>query len=290
MGGTLDLRRATFSGSGGSGDDNRLAVNLDQVQITDTIALTGFQGDFGLQRGVEGPFTGAINGQTPVTGTIVPEGNRSAVRVSSDDAGGILRDAGLLRQAYGGRFDMVLSPVGDPGNFDGSIEVTNTSVRNAPAIAALLNAISIVGLLTELSGQGILFTEVFARFRLSPSRVTIYESRATGPSMGLTMDGLYDVPSRRLDMQGVISPVYLLNQIGGVLAPRRGEGLFGFNYTLTGPAQSPQVVVNPLSGLTPGVFREIFRTQPPPVASSSGDAPQAPEGGTEWEEPKASGR
>ena len=283
-GGRLDLRRATFGaprGSAGSGAaDNRLVANLDQLQVTDTIALNAFEGDFTLLRGLEGNFSGRINGQTPVTGSIVPDAGRSAVRVLSDDAGGVFRDAGLLRQAYGGSFDMILRPVGEPGNFDGSITVKETSVRDAPAIAALLNAISIVGLLNELAGQGIFFSDVAARFRMSPSRITLYESRATGPSLGLTMDGIYDVPSQQLNMQGVISPVYLLNQIGGLLAPRRGEGLFGFTYTLTGPAQSPQVGVNPLSGLTPGIFREIFRTQPPPVASSSGDAPIVQEGAT----------
>lgn len=275
--GSLDLRRATFGVPGGRDEagprDNRIVADLDRLQVTDVIALNNFQGNFTVQRGLEGSFEGNINGQTPLTGTIVPDGERSAVRVQSDDAGGVLRDAGLLRQAYGGSFDMILRPVGEPGTFDGSIDVADTSVRDAPAIAALLNAISIVGLVTELSGQGILFSEVAARFQLSPSRITLFEGRATGPSMGLTMDGVYDVPTRQLNMQGVISPVYLLNQIGGLLATRRGEGLLGFTYILTGPAQSPEVSVNPLSGLTPGAFREIFRTQPPPAADGSGDVP-----------------
>ncbi|WP_216595403.1 DUF3971 domain-containing protein, partial [Aestuariivita boseongensis] len=280
LGGRLDLRRAEFGtgSAGGNGRaDNRLTAALDQLQVTDTIALTGFRGDFTLLRGLEGNFQGQINGRTRISGSVVPDGERSAVRVISDDAGGIFRDAGILKQAFGGSFDMILRPVGEPGNFDGSISVANTSVRDAPAMAALLNALSIVGLLNELAGQGIFFSEVEARFRLSPSRITVYESRATGPSLGLTMDGVYDVPSQRLNMQGVISPVYLLNQIGGLLAPRRGEGLFGFTYTLTGAAQSPAVVVNPLSGLTPGFLREIFRTQPPPVASSSGEGAVVPE-------------
>ena len=112
-----------------------MRASLDQLQVTDTIALTGFQGDFTVQRGLEGSFSGNINGQTPVTGTIVPDGERSAVRVLSEDAGGVFRDAGLLRQAYGGSFDMVLRPVDEPGSFDGSITVADTSVRDAPAMA-----------------------------------------------------------------------------------------------------------------------------------------------------------
>lgn len=281
LGGTLDLRSAEFGTSQGRGaappGNNALIASLDRLQVTDTIALTGFQGQFALRGGLAGNFQGQINGRTRVTGGVQPENGRSAVRVVSQDAGGVLRDAGLLRQAYEGSFDMTLRPVGEPGNFDGTLAVGDTYVRDAPAIAALLNAVSIVGLLSELAGQGIFFREVAARFRLSPSRITLYESRATGPSMGLSMDGVYDVPSQQLNMQGVISPVYLLNQIGGLFAPRRGEGLFGFTYTLTGAVQAPQVAVNPLSGLAPGVLREIFRVETPTPTGDPEDTQVAPE-------------
>ena len=59
-------------------------------------------------------------------------------------------------------------------------------------------------------------------------------------------------------MQGVISPVYLLNGVGAIFT-KRGEGVFGFNYTLSGTADAPEVGVNPLSILTPGMLRGIFR-------------------------------
>ena len=64
--------------------------------------------------------------------------------------------------------------------------------------------------------------------------------------------------------QGVISPLYLLNGIGSFLT-RKGEGLIGFNFNLTGSAASPSVSVNPLSAFTPGMFREIFRRPVPEV-------------------------
>ena len=65
-----------------------------------------------------------------------------------------------------------------------------------------------------------------------------------------------------MDFRGVVSPVYFLNGIGSILT-RRGEGLFGFNYRMTGPASGPSVGVNPLSILTPGAFRQLFRRAPP---------------------------
>jgi len=156
-----------------------------------------------------------------------------------------------------------LLPVTDlPGHYDGTLRVTDTRVKDAPAIAALLNAVSLVGLLDELGGQGIKFSEVDAKFRLGPAQLVLYESSAVGPSIGLSMDGLYDVPRGILNMRGVITPVYLLNSIGSILT-RKGEGVIGFSYRLTGLTDDPSVVVNPLSGLAPGMLREVFRGAPP---------------------------
>jgi hypothetical protein len=76
------------------------------------------------------------------------------------------------------------------------------------------------------------------------------------------MEGTYSTRSQTLNMRGVISPVYIINGIGSLLT-RPGEGVFGFNYDLTGSVDDPQVSVNPLSILTPGMFREIFRGDAP---------------------------
>ncbi|MGK7653307.1 hypothetical protein ACSQ76_13075 [Roseovarius sp. B08] len=81
----------------------------------------------------------------------------------------------------------------------------------------------------------------------------------------------------------MISPVYLVNAVGGLFT-RRGEGLFGFNYTLKGPARSPRVSVNPLSAFTPGMFRELFRRPAPELPQSTRPAQgdqQGTQGGTD---------
>lgn len=270
--GTLDMRLADFASGSSNGATGPLTVSLNRLQVTDTLALENFTGEFSTNTGLSGPFRGKLNGQTDVTGTLVPRGSGTAVLVDSDDAGGVFRAAGLLTQARGGKFRLSLLPVAnEPGQYDGSLRVTNTRVKDAPAIAALLNAVSVVGLLDEMAGQGILFSEVEAKFRLGPSQLVLYESSAIGASIGLSMDGLFDVPRGILDMQGVISPVYLLNGVGSLLT-RKGEGVIGFSYKLTGLTSDPKVTVNPLSGLAPGMFREVFR-KPAPQAPPDSDIP-----------------
>ena len=107
-----------------------------------------------------------------------------------------------------------------------------------------------------------------ADFRLTPGRITVSKGSAVGKSLGVSVDGVFATDTGQLSMQGVVTPVYLLNGIGSVFT-RKGEGLFGLNYALTGSAAKPKVSVNPLSVLAPGGLRNIFRgpkTKVPKVA------------------------
>lgn len=267
--GTVDLQKAPFSGessgtSGGSEDTGPITMRLDRLQVTESIALTGFQGKFSTRGGLNGQFSGALNGATAVSGVVVPQEGGIATRIRSEDAGGVFQAAGILRHGRGGSFEMTLVPADVAGEYDGKIDIKNTRIKNAPSMAALLNAISVIGLLDELSGGGILFTGVEAKFRLGSTHLVVHESSAVGPSMGISMDGVYDLGSGGLDMRGVISPIYLINAIGRIVA-RKGEGLFGFAFRLRGTADDPKVSVNPLSALAPGMFREIFRGKAPTV-------------------------
>ena len=269
-GGMLDMRRAEFGSAGGQpGPPMRVA--LDRLQITDTIYLANLSGTFDTAKGMDGTFTAQLNGGTSVQGQVLPQGGRSAVRVVSNDAGGILRSAGLVKQVVGGNLSLTLLPVGTGGAFDGQLKVDDVGIQDAPGIAALVNAISVVGLINELNGDGIYFDDVEANFRLTPNRLTLTEASAVGASLGLSMDGVYALDSGLIDMQGVISPVYMFNGIGSLFT-RKGEGLIGFNYRLTGAAKEPNVSVNPLSALTPGMFRELFRRPPPTVPQVQGQA------------------
>ena len=110
-----------------------------------------------------------------------------------------------------------LVPVrGQKGSYSGQLDVTDTRLQDAPAIGSLLDAISVVGIIDQLEGPGIYFQNVEARFRLTPDELILSQSSATGPSMGISMDGYYNLGTKQLDMQGVLSPIYILNGIGSL--------------------------------------------------------------------------
>lgn len=277
-GGTVDLRQVSL-GDDAKGGGGPMALRLERLQISDGLALTEFQASLDTTGGTSGPFSGKLNGISPITGEVMPMTGRSAFRIRAEDAGGVLAAAGLLRQARGGTLDLALTPASEPGNYDGVLRIDQIRVKDAPLLAALLNTISVVGLLEQLSGNGLHFGKVDARFRLTPDRLILLESSAVGASVGISMDGYYTLASKVLDMQGVLSPVYMLNAIGGVFT-RPGEGLIGFNYTLRGATSDPVVNVNPLSAMAPGLLREMFRRPAPTVrgalpAAVSGQSEEA---------------
>jgi hypothetical protein len=217
---------------------------------------------FGGGDGLTGDFTASVNGKARVSGSVLPTKNGTAARILSKNAGAVIAAAGIFDRARGGALDLTLWPRGAKGVYDGNATVSDIQIRDAPILADLLGAISVVGLLEQLNDSGLVFNSAEAQFRTSPAGVSITRGSAVGASLGVSLTGSFNSATSGLNMIGVISPIYLLNGIGSFLT-RPGEGLFGFNYELTGTADDPVVSVNPLSILTPGMFRELFRAAPP---------------------------
>ena len=267
-GGTLDMRRMPEGGAGG-GESGPVAVRLDSLRIAEGIRLTDVRGTFDTSAGLRGDFVASVNGLADIAGTVAPVGDGTAVRITSQNAGAVMAAAGIFDKGRGGNLDLSLVPRGPKGEYSGKASFTRLRVQGAPALAELLSAVSVVGLLEQMNGEGLAFNNGEVTFVLTPKAVEITQGSAVGASLGISFAGLYLTGSGQIDLQGVISPIYLVNGVGQILT-RRGEGLFGFNYRLTGTSEDPNVAVNPLSVLTPGMFRELFRKRPPNLRDVEG--------------------
>ncbi len=265
-GGTLDLSRANLA-TGDQAEGGPLTVVLDRLTIGGGLTLDGFRGEFANRAGFYGSFTGRLNGVADIAGQLETTAKGPAIRVTAEDGGSIMVALHILPNATGGPIEITLMPTGETGSFDGAARMTDLQVREAPTLAALLDAVSVVGLLQQLGGQGLMFGNAQAEFRIRPGAVSVVQSSAVGAGLGISLDGIYRTADQSLDFQGVVSPLYLINGLGSVIS-RQGEGLLGFNYSLTGTSDRIRIGVNPLSVLTPGFLRDIFRR------SDLADAPQ----------------
>lgn len=263
-GGSVDLRRLNIDGGGkdGGGDAVPISGSLDEVRVTDTLALTDMRGDFTTAGGFQGRFEGRVNGGAPLSGEVGPAPNGTAVHLVAQDAGGVLQSAGIFDKARGGVVDLRLTPRAAKGEYDGEAIAGNLRVEDLPAAAGVVNALSGIGAADQLTNGGILFDRATALFRLTPDAIEIARGEATGPSLGVTTEGVYRMADKRFFMQGVVTPIYFLNGAGS----SNGEGVFGVTYTLRGTTSNPEIGVNPLTLLAPGPLRDLFRNPAPRLA------------------------
>lgn len=205
----------------------------------------------------------------------VPSGH--SLRFEAADAGATLRALGLSNGVQGGTLviDGRPNPKGGRRDLAGQVSLTNFRLIKVPALAKLLNALSLPGFQELLENKGIAFTKMKARFNwidktppdttAKPVQVLrLSDGQTAGASLGLTFEGTLDDIAGNLDLSGTIIPVSDLNKlisnipvVGDILAGGTGA-VFAATYTVTGPTADPTVTVNPLAALAPGLLRKLF--------------------------------
>ena len=186
-------------------------------------------------------------------------------------------NAGLVIQAlfgpgsvHGGhlQIDGVLGD-GKAQNTKIDLSMTDFQLGNVPVMAKILSLGSLTGIADSMNGEGLGFKKLIAPLEFDHGIMKIGKARATGPALGVTVSGKVDMAGKTMALSGALAPAYTLNSalgnipiLGDVLISRKGEGLFGLSYRVKGPFDALEVVVNPLSALTPGVLRRIFEGGP----------------------------
>lgn len=269
-GGSMDLRQLDFGKSSNSGTvEGPLLISLDRLRLTDELSLNRFVATISRNGAPTGTFNARVNGGARISGKISRGKHGAKITVKGKDAGNILRSAGFFDNIREGDTTIVLEPSKEANVYVGRFEALNLRMKHSNSMAKLLDGISLVGLLQKLERSGIHFTKAKGGFTLRPEGVQLKEVSLVGPSMGISLQGWYASNSKTVDFDGVVTPLYAVNgafeRIAGKLFGRqKGEGVFSFVYTMKGPAAGPKVKVKPLSILTPGVFRQIFRQDIPP--------------------------
>lgn len=113
--------------------------------------------------------------------------------------------------------------------------------------------------------DGLSFDKLSVDFTKRGDRIDVSEAILRGPLIGGTANGQIDLASRTILLNGTLIPAYGVNNLFGRL-PIFGEilgggnkgGLIGVTFRVSGPIDDPQITVNPMSAIAPGIFRRIF--------------------------------
>ncbi len=215
---------------------------------------------------------GTLDSGKPIAA--VMEQSKSGPRrlmADSTDAGQAMRLVGFYPNMQGGRVRLEVNLDGrGAAEKTGTLWVENFRILGDAVVSEVVGS-------TESSGGGkrkvirevIDFDHMRVPFSVGHGQFVLEDSYARGALLGGSLRGKVDFKAQRMSLGGTYIPLQGLNNVlGGVplfgqlLSGPRGEGIFGITFAVQGAMSNPQVIVNPLSLVAPGVFRELFQMTP----------------------------
>ena len=194
-----------------------------------------------------------------------------ALNMRSADAGAILRFLDIYPHMRGGAIALALTG-GRSGALRGSVDARNFLIVDEPKLASIVstppagdNRSLNQAVKADIDASRVQFERGYAEIEKGTGYLKLAKGVLRGPLIGTTFQGtLYDA-NDRMDMTGTFMPAYGINRIfgelplvGALLGNGRDGGLIGVTYRLKGDVAKPDLHINPLSAIAPGIFRSIF--------------------------------
>ena len=220
---------------------------------------------------VSGVSLNAVTGNgAQVSATSSNQKGASSVALSSANAGAVLRFFDFYDKMRGGRISANLTSQGT-GPLYGSIDARDFSVINEPRLDKLVSSGTGGGkslnqaVRKNIDVSRVDFERGYAQIEKGSGYLTLKNGVIRGPLIGATFQGILYDRNGNMSVTGTFMPAYGLNRLfgevpvlGAILGNGRDRGLIGITYKLAGNAKQPNIIVNPISAIAPGIFRSIF--------------------------------
>jgi len=203
-------------------------------------------------------LTGKLGRDTPLTAELRNrQQTRDVIFLETRDAGAFFRFTDTYARMMGGQLELAMEPpTVEPRAKEGLVNVRNFTVKGETQLDKVAGA--------QSGRSGVAFSRLRAEFIRKSGRLTIREGVVKGPTVGATIEGDIDYQTNQVRMSGTFVPLYGLNNmfgqipVFGMLLGGSNEGLIGITYEVVGTPGKPDLRVNPISAMAPGVLRKIF--------------------------------
>lgn len=219
--------------------------------------------------------------------------NSAAARrllVDSVDAGQVLRLVDFYPNMQGGRLKLEVNLDGrGAAEKTGVLWVDQFKILGDPIVSEVVSSADqgrpAIGGKRPVTREVFEFDKMRAPFSIGYGQFVLEESYMKGPLLGANVRGKVDFKTRRVNIGGTYIPLQGLNGafggipvLGQLISGTQGEGIFGITFAVQGAISDPQVIVNPLSMVAPGIFRDMFQmtTIDPKVQVREEKAPKKP--------------
>ncbi len=202
-----------------------------------------------------------IGRDATLTGDLRSRGSgRQLIYLESSDAGAFFRFTDVYTRMTGGQVAIAMeTPSADNSAQQGMLSAHNFAIHDETQLERAVTTGN-----QPRRGNAIDFSNMRLDFTRMPGRVALRDGVVRGPILGGTIDGVVDYARDDVHLHGTLVPLYgpnnLLGQLPllGLFLGGEKEGLVGITYEVIGKAGSPQLRINPISALAPGLLRKVF--------------------------------
>jgi hypothetical protein len=216
---------------------------------------------------------GTQEGGSAFVAVLRPEtGQPRRLRAEAGDAGQIFKTIGFYPNAVGGTMSLEVNLDGQgAAERTGTLRAHDFVVLGDPIITSMVQNGESMG---QSSAQRVVreqfdFEVLNAPFSVGHGQFVMHNAVINGPLVSASIRGKVDFRAHTLDVGGTYVPMSGLMRVpaelplfGPLLTGPRGEGVFGMTFAIQGSMGNPQLVMNPLSLITPGILRELFQMTP----------------------------
>jgi hypothetical protein len=183
------------------------------------------------------------------------------------DAGALLRFTDVYARMFGGRMWLAMDPpTQEQLPQAGLLFIRDFAVRGEPRLDRLVAGAPPAGSAAQVNSRnGVGFSELHAEFTRFTGKMAIRDGVVRGPVIGATIEGQIDYARNDVHLRGTFVPFYGLNNmfgqipiVGLFLGGGSNEGLVGITYEMVGPVSAPQLNVNPVTAIAPGLLRKFI--------------------------------
>ena len=185
--------------------------------------------------------------------------------METDDFGASLKALDIAKNVTGGHLKISGRQKSSTAPMEGEFNVGKYRLKKVPLLARIFQIASLTGIVDAFDREGLEFETLEGRYAYQSKLLRLENTRTFGSSIGITTEGTLNLQNDSADLGGALLPAYTLTRIlgqipllGPILTGGENEGMFAATYSVKGALADPNVSVNPLSALAPGLLRKVF--------------------------------
>lgn len=267
-GDSLDLSSLSPIGNDSSDfmSDILVSAKVNRIFLKDSIILQKPELEFecNMHRCKQVKLKGTYEGY----GSLSLELNYPNLSITSDDAGKTIKAFGLSQKIDSGVLNIQAKY--NDNILTGVMNIDKFRLHKAPLLAKILSMTSLTMAIFDSIGsiagqQGIGFDKANCPFSYNGSVIKMNKCEAIGPSLIISGSGTINIEKDIIKINGTVAAPNIIDStlgriplIGKAITGGDDKGFIGANFSVDGTTDDAKVSANPLSILTPGIFRQIF--------------------------------